>query len=156
MAFFDWVPDYSVDLLVIDNQHKKLVDLTNQIYKLRKSKLSPLECLKIIRSAISYVDEHFSTEEDIMEARKFELIESHKKEHANFITTTLKIINEFEKTGNIDLDNLATFLKTWIIKHIATIDKQHFKIMIKHGLTNEIANDFGRELPALFKITEKK
>jgi hemerythrin-like metal-binding protein len=149
MPFFTWVPNYTVGITVVDMQHMQLVDLTNTLYSLKDTKLSPLECLKLIKNAISYVENHFQTEEDIMEARKFELVESHKKEHKDFLGNIIKVVQEFESSGNIDLKSLSKYLKDWIRKHIATVDKQHFKIMMKHGLTNDIADDFNRPLDNL-------
>ena len=146
MAFFNWLPDYSVGITVVDLQHKALVDLTNTLARLKGRKISPINCVKLLNNAITYVDDHFSTEEDIMEARKFELSDSHKKEHSDFKNNVINVAKEFESTGKIDLNGLATYLREWIINHISKIDKQHFKIMKKAGLTDEIASIYNRPL----------
>ncbi len=59
MALFNWSEEYSVNVNGLDNQHKKLVDLINELHSAMKEGKSKEVLGKIIEELISYTKFHF-------------------------------------------------------------------------------------------------
>jgi len=127
-----WSNTYSVGIKTIDEQHKRLLNLVNDMYDhvLGDPKAERAYFQKIIHSAVDYIKVHFATEEKIMRATRFEGYREHKREHDSFILTVVDHIREFE-AGRNTLISFTNFLKDWILTHIAIIDKQYFAYFMK-------------------------
>jgi hemerythrin len=152
----EWYSIYSVGIDCVDRQHKALLAYTNQLYDVRNKQLAAIEKLRLIRNALSYVDAHFKTEEDIMLAIGFDKYDDHKKEHTDLVKTVFSVIADFEASGQINVKALADYLAKWIVNHIAKTDRIHFKNMIDKGLTNEFALKYVRKFERFVNIVRTK
>ena len=81
---------------------------------------------KILQEAVKYVRVHFATEEKIMLATKFAGYDEHKKAHEEFILNVAENIQNLSSGKRLTLIFFSRFLKTWILSHIAVMDKQYF------------------------------
>jgi len=121
-----WDDAYSVGFEPIDNQHKELVKIINELFNSCKKGAAAADkvFLHAIKEAANYAVNHFSDEDKYMVKVGFPKLAEHRKQHDDFVATVLKSINEFEagKTAPIDL---AHFLKNWLLNHIAISDKQY-------------------------------
>jgi len=122
-----WSHTYSVGIQMIDEQHKGLLNLVNDMYNhvLGNPEAEKAYFQKVIHQAVEYVKTHFATEEKIMRATRFDGYREHKKEHDSFILTVIEHIRGFE-AGRNTLISFTNFLKDWILTHIAIMDKQYF------------------------------
>ena len=67
MFCIEWKPEYNVHIDTIDQQHKKLVAIINELYELLTDETGVKEYIsKIIDDLKEYTIYHFSTEEDLM------------------------------------------------------------------------------------------
>jgi len=128
-----WSNTFACGIKIIDDQHKGLVNLVNEMYNhVTGDELQEHQYLKqIVQEAINYVKVHFATEEKIMTATKFSGYAEHKKEHDNFIRTVAKIIKEYNEGKRLTLAVFSKFLKEWILSHIAIMDKEYFDYLNK-------------------------
>ena len=121
-----WDDAYSVGMAEIDNQHKELVKMTNDLFLSSREGgfAADKAFLQTAKKASDYTREHFSFEEDIMQKAGYPGLADHKKQHSDFLETILKSMLEFEagKTAGIEM---ARFLKKWLLNHIAISDKQY-------------------------------
>jgi hemerythrin len=140
MPFMKWDDRYTTGVDIVDEQHRKLIEFTSQIYSFGATTLQARECLNTVKNVVTYAADHFATEERMMSVMKDEGIESHRTEHTEFMNKAITVAAEFEKTGIIDIRGLATFLARWIHSHILKTDKVTFARMTKAGLTNDMAN----------------
>jgi hemerythrin len=125
MVFVPWESKYALGVKIIDEQHKHLIDLTNELYE--KCHLGETavhdQFIKTLHMMVKYVIEHFSAEEKIMEQIRFPKIAEQKEQHAVF---TKKVIEESKKyaSGIMGVpQDLVHFLRDWIISHIAVYDQ---------------------------------
>jgi len=127
-----WSSTYSVGLKIIDEQHKELINLVNDMYNhvVDDDAAERAYFQKVIKQAVNYVKVHFATEEKILRATKFQGYAEHKKEHDSFILTVLENIREYEN-GKGNLISFTHFIKDWILTHIAIMDKQYFNYLMK-------------------------
>jgi hemerythrin len=128
-----WSPTFSVGIKLIDDQHKELFNITNDLFNhCVGNEASEREYFKkVIQSAVKYVKVHFSTEERIMLKTRFAGYENHKREHDKFVLTVAEQVRAFAVGGKFDLANFTRFLKNWVLTHIAISDKLYFEYFKK-------------------------
>jgi len=128
-----WSDRLSCGLKIIDDQHKGLVDLVNEMFNhVTGNGLQEKDYFnRVIQEAVKYVKLHFATEEKIMIATKFAGYAEHKKEHEKFVLAVVNNIKDFEAGKRLTLSSFARFLKEWILSHIAMMDKQYFEYFKK-------------------------
>jgi len=134
--FVSWDDSYSVGFEHIDNQHKELVKMVNELYKACKvgALNEDIVYLRTVSKALEYARVHFSDEEEYMGKVFYPELDEHKKQHEEFVVEIKKSIKLFEygKTAPIEM---ANFLKNWLLEHIAVSDKKYAPYLIKlaHG-----------------------
>ena len=128
-----WSKTFACGIKLIDDQHKNLVDLVNEMFnhvsgddEQEKSYLS-----RVINEAVMYIKVHFATEEKIMMATQFSGYADHKIAHDRFIATVGKNISDFSSGKKFTLYSFTNFLKNWILSHIAVMDKQYIVYLKK-------------------------
>ncbi|MDR1107237.1 MAG: bacteriohemerythrin [Treponema sp.] len=123
-----WSATYSVGIKLIDDQHKGLLNLVNDLFNHVSSDEATERAYfqKVIQTAVNYVKVHFATEEKIMLATKFPGYAEHKKAHDTFVLTVVDNIRDFEAGKKFTLAGFTRFLKDWVLTHIAIMDKQYF------------------------------
>ena len=124
-----WSPHFSVGVKLIDNQHKELLRLVNDMFNhvIGDEHEELVYFQKVIQSAIEYVKVHFQTEENIMINTKFPGYPEHKKAHDSFVLAVVDNVRDFEAGKRLTLHDFTKFLKEWILTHIAIMDKQYFE-----------------------------
>ena len=124
-----WSHTLSCGIQIIDEQHKGLVNLVNDLFNhvTGNEEEEHKYFNKVIQEAVKYVKIHFATEEKIMIATKFQGYPGHKKAHEMFILTVVDKIKEYNTGKKLTLQNFTKFLKDWILSHVAVMDKQYFE-----------------------------
>ena len=123
-----WSSTFSVGVKLIDDQHKGLLNLVNDMYNhvIGDEVAERLYFRQVIQKAVNYVKVHFATEEKIMIATRFPGYNEHKKAHNSFVLTVVQNIRDFEAGKKVTLASFTYFLKDWVLTHIAVMDKQYF------------------------------
>jgi len=124
MSFFTWKDQYELGIESIDNDHKILVGLINEIY-IALAKGEAYEIVQgIVSRLVDYAKFHFKREEDYMKLINYSEFYKHESEHIYF---SKKVYNFVEKIDagvpNITLE-VITFLRDWLINHIQQTDNK--------------------------------
>jgi hemerythrin-like metal-binding protein len=109
----------------MDQHHKKLFDLINQLYDAMNSGKGSDVTAKILGDLINYTKFHFGAEEQLQQKYGYPNFAAHKKLHEVF---TAKIAEQSEKlkSGQTVLPvSLSIFLKDWLQNHILKEDKKY-------------------------------
>jgi hemerythrin len=124
-----WSDTYSTGVTLIDEQHKGLLDLINDLFNHVSGNEAEERAYfqNVIQQAVQYVKFHFATEEKYMTSIGFPGYADHKKTHDQFVLTVITTIKEFEKGNTLTLVKFANFLKDWVLSHIAVMDMQYSK-----------------------------
>ena len=127
-----WDDSYSVGFEPIDNQHKELVKMTNELFESCKqgAAVADKAFLHTIKGAAEYARNHFSEEDKYMLQANYPKLNEHRKLHDDFLTTVGKAIQDFT-AGSTEPIGLARFLKNWLLTHIAEQDKQYAPYLAK-------------------------
>ncbi|MDR2102933.1 MAG: bacteriohemerythrin [Treponema sp.] len=124
-----WSPTFSVGVKIIDDQHKGLLSLTNDLFNhcVGDEASERAYFQEVIGKAVDYVKVHFSTEEKIMLATKFEGYWEHKREHDAFVLNVVDQIRAFNEGKPFTLMTFTRYLKNWVLTHIAVSDRLYFE-----------------------------
>lgn len=134
MSLIEWDDNLSVGIEEIDNQHKKLIELINELHSAMRERRAKDALGKIINGLKDYAVEHFTTEEKYFDQFNYLNSGSHKKEHQNFIAKVNDFKSGFDK-GKIMLSmEIMDFLKDWLISHIQKIDMAYAPFFHEKGL----------------------
>jgi hemerythrin len=141
-AVVEWNDSYSVGVELIDNQHKELIMMTNELFAgcEKGGTAAEIYFMKTIQGAVRYVKTHFATEEIILERFKYPDFLVHKKEHENFVAKVLEEVRDFESLRNFVPMDFARYLQDWVLTHIALSDKKYgvfFDDLRKKGALDE-------------------
>ena len=127
--YVQWSDAYSTGISMIDEQHKGLFDLINDLFNHVTGNKAEEQTYfqEVIQQAVQYVKFHFTTEEKYLTTIGFPGYAEHKKAHEQFVLTIITTIKEFEKGNTLTLENFANFLKDWLLSHIVKMDLQYSK-----------------------------
>jgi len=144
---FNWDQSYSVDVSEMDEQHKKLFNLINELYLSMKSGKTKENIGQIVDELVQYTKYHFGEEEKLMRIHKYPEIKQQEISHKEFVSkiqATTEKIKSGQAVVSVDLLN---FLKDWLVKHIKGLDKKYGPYMKGAKRTSA---------PASIKPVEKK
>jgi hemerythrin len=133
-ALFIWNPTYETGIKSIDTQHKKLVDILNELYDTMGKGHAKEVLGRILDELIQYTVVHFATEERLFKLHGYPDYAAHKKEHDDLTAQVKKLQADF-KSGKITLSmQVATFLKDWLKVHILQTDKKYVVFLVAKGV----------------------
>ena len=111
-------------ILLIDTQHKELVDRLNAITSMGMKSVTREETQKTLDLLGDYIIKHFNDEEALQKQSGYPKYELHKAQHQIYIGEFQKLKNEFMSNGHsarFTLD-LSNSIITWIVRHIKSSD----------------------------------
>lgn len=134
-----WEKKFELGIPAIDEQHKHLVRLCNQLHSeimLRRSssdgKAWRVALSDALRETVSYTRTHFLLEEKLMTAAGFDQLATHKKRHQEFVELISKTLSNFDQTTLQSALDFSKFLYEWILEHIAYEDKLYVKPVLEY------------------------
>ncbi len=72
-----WGPAYELGILVIDQQHKRIVDYINELDRLVGQPGAQLGVVRVLYDLVDYTESHFSFEEALMERAGYDELDDH-------------------------------------------------------------------------------
>jgi len=133
MALIQWAPILSVGVTQFDNEHKKLVDMVNNLYDAMKLGKASGAIGTILDELIKYTANHFGAEERLLQQHGYPGLAKHKAEHAALVKQVQEIQKGF-KEGKALPQNLLQFLRDWLMKHIVGEDKLYSAFLNSKGV----------------------
>jgi hemerythrin len=119
---FVWKESFSVNVELMDEHHRHLFTLMNQLEDAIGRKSSDDTVGRVIDSLAAYARMHFSAEEEILDNCQFSEIEIHRRQHDFFV----KQVEEMKATrASLHLSGIVSFLRDWFIHHISLEDKKY-------------------------------
>ncbi len=129
--FVQWTSKLNLGVAEIDSQHRKLVAYINELYQAMKNHRTKREMASIVRKLRDYTAEHFADEEKIFNASNYPSKKEHKAIHEKFVAKIDEVERQLESgAASVSMD-LLTFLKDWLIQHIAGTDTTYVEYVKK-------------------------
>lgn len=128
-----WKDSYRIGVDIIDEQHKGLFDMVENLLNIVKQQQENVkdECIKAVAFLKDYVVKHFADEEAYQRSINYEGYEKHRMIHQGFIATVLDFEKKMAESG-YDLAVVKQFtgmLVTWLIYHVASEDRRYIDLV---------------------------
>jgi hemerythrin len=135
---FSWDNSYSVDIALIDEQHRRFFEVANQAYAAAESgTTNRKELLALLLELNDYALFHLSTEENYFKQFFFVDAPLHVTMHdiyrARMNDFLLRARSESEDTQTL-VREAADFAGNWLESHIMVMDKAYTQTFKEHGL----------------------
>lgn len=146
MPLIQWTTTMSVGLDELDEDHKLLISVINQLD--RNTDAEPRsdvirQCLMQLRR---YAEFHFAREEKVMTACKFPGIGVQESEHRDFIKRIKDVTERFdagpENAANVVNRELLDFLRDWLTHHIMIEDMAYRPYVERSTVARDAAKSF--------------
>lgn len=124
MAFFEWADDLVIDNGVIDEDHRQLIAVVNELHTATTQGTGHEVVADIIERLIDYTRQHFAREEQIMASSKFPELVNHQAGHQQIIRQ-IEALKKRHDEGSVTVaSQLSTVLRDWLSVHIRRSDKE--------------------------------
>lgn len=131
---FVWSDDLSVGIQEIDEQHKVLVGLLNELHLAVSDHRGSAVCRGILDQLAEYTRVHFAVEESLMRILGYPDHENHKHEHEMLTGQVVDLQGKLD-AGKVAISfELLHFLKVWLTKHINESDKRYGGYFLSRGI----------------------
>lgn len=132
--YVEWKDEYSVGIDSIDQQHKRLLNLINQLQTAVDYSTGEEFEREALDELVDYTKTHFTYEEGLMEQNDYPDFVPHKAQHEKMIKEVEKVLSVYEEDHDTAMSNAANFLKDWLINHINGTDKEYSSYLIEKGV----------------------
>lgn len=117
-----WDQSLNTNIAVIDQQHRKLINLVNDLNDAMRAGKSK-EVLKDVLTVLAdYTRSHFSAEERLMAQRNYPDLVAHKSQHTEFIDKISDFQKRVDAGSSVVSIDMMNFLTNWILTHIKGTD----------------------------------
>ena len=144
MAFFEWEDRFSVNVATIDKQHRRVIDLTNQLHDAiqrsndlatKEAVMSEIATVKsVLESLTAYAQDHFATEEAYLLEHAYPELEQHQAAHRQYTERVSAYQRSFERPKERLSLELAEFLAKWWRGHILERDQRYAAFLSEKGV----------------------
>lgn len=130
----NWLPAYSVGITEIDEQHKRLVAMINELHEGMSAQKGRETLVSVVNGLTEYADEHFAFEEKYMQKFNYNDFIAHKRQHDAFREKVGKFRDGVVgKKLFVSLD-MMDYLKDWLVTHIQGSDMLYMDCFFDNGL----------------------
>lgn len=138
MALIGWLPAYSVNIPPIDEQHKSLFDLLNQLHdEIVVKKADHAVIGHALEELIQYTKTHFELEEQFLQSMQYPDIAKHKAKHEALTRKVMKLQQEFATGKTAMATEVMNFMLAWLTNHILRTDKRYAAFLRGERITRE-------------------
>ena len=122
-----WKESLRVGVDIIDEQHKKLFEKTEELLRNLRDKGvdHKQECVEAILFLKQYAVRHFADEEAYQKSIRYKDFDAHKALHEGFVKTVLRQEEKMAASNfaEKDIKEFTGMLITWLLYHVAGIDQ---------------------------------
>ncbi|WP_272699334.1 bacteriohemerythrin [Desulfovibrio sp. Fe33] len=132
----DWYESLSVGVPSIDEQHKRLIALTDKLFQAIMDDVGKTVMGDVLNELADYTTYHFGHEEQLLLEHGYpeDLFAEHQYEHQVLTTKVHELIGEHERNAScLDL-TVYEFLRDWTTEHMKGTDSQYSDFLIKRGV----------------------
>jgi hemerythrin len=134
MGLADWDDSYSVGIKKLDDQHKRLFEIINEMNNLTLKKTSSVIFRDVLEKLMEYIIYHFYAEEEFLKKHGYPQFDAHRREHEVMRNQVkgyyTKCVNEDFTRVNMVLEELID----WLHNHLGNSDNQYAEYFKKQGI----------------------
>lgn len=133
MAYFEWGDDLVVGNKLLDDDHRDLIGLVNELHTATSCGEGREVVGSILERLIDYTSSHFELEEAHMEKVGYPKLAQHRLQHEAMLKQARALQARFE-AGNITVAaQVSALLRDWLSLHIRREDKAMARLSTTSG-----------------------
>jgi len=126
MPLMTWTDKLSVGVGVLDEDHKKLVGMLNELFDAMRAGQGRDSLGRILNGLVQYTKFHFAREEKYFAQTGYPAAVPHKQEHDALTRQVLDVQQKYTAGASATLSlDVMQFLKNWLANHIMGHDQQY-------------------------------
>lgn len=134
MTFMPWTDELHTGIEKVDEQHKWLVDATNQLHdEVTKPNADRNVAGEILHGLVGYTFKHFIMEEELFKRLGYPESDAHMAQH-NIFTNNITSLLERHNKGETVSTEAMELLKNWLVDHIMKTDKAYVPFLKQNGV----------------------
>jgi len=126
-----WNDKLNTGIQIVDNQHRRLVELINQLFQCMKDGGDRMLLGSVVDELVDYTVTHFRTEEDLMKKHHYPDFDGHKNIHDQFVAKVGDFADKLKSGARLAPADIYKFLKDWLINHIEKQDRDGYAPHVK-------------------------
>ena len=123
-AFAPWRDDLSVGIDIIDEHHRYLFELVNDLADVVSHKRGAREVARLVKSLDAYAKVHFRSEEQMMAHYGFAGLSAQEHQHHAFEAKIQEFYEELHINPLVAQFDVLAYLRDWLVTHILIEDAQ--------------------------------
>jgi hemerythrin len=135
MNFTVWTNEMGVGVVALDDDHKKLIGIINQLHFEMEEGHDKKVLGAVLDQLVDYSKSHFAREESLLFQADYPDAPGHKMEHERFIREITALRERFSNAPPATLDaELMGFLRNWLDTHVEGADKKYGPFLTARGI----------------------
>jgi len=134
LPLLEWDDSYSVNVLKIDTQHKRLISIVNELNDAMAEGRGKDILSNTLARLINYTKEHFRDEEQLMSDQGYPDFKKHQAEHIRLTEQVIQFQKEYEDGSIAITIKMMRFLRDWLSNHIKGTDKKYGPYLNERGI----------------------
>ncbi|MDK9700828.1 MAG: hemerythrin family protein [bacterium] len=123
MTILNWEEKYAIGHPIIDQQHRNMLTIGNQLLLSLQTNRSKQETLQVLEALIAESELHFQTEEELMYRLGFGSYVNHKIDHDALKAQIKILMRECENDRVKAKNHLISIVRNWLLEHVMSYDK---------------------------------
>ena len=121
-----WTQELSVGVDLIDEQHKKMFEMADELFKAEKDRREKEFLAELFDFLDDYIKSHIADEERYMSEIGYPELALQKKEHAEFARQLQILKKEYDSSGGdiVLIINMNHIILDWLKNHISKLDSK--------------------------------
>ena len=129
-----WDSSLQLGIGQIDDQHKQLVTMINDLHRAMKQRQTMATMGGILERLVSYTVYHFGHEEKLFQKHGYPEYDQHKKIHETLVGKVVEFKSKIDRGDSTISMELMDFLKDWLVSHIKGTDKKYVPFLQEKGV----------------------
>ena len=124
----EWKKDFEIGIPSADYEHRKLVELANELHEQARDAASPEAAAAALARIASHFTAHFSVEEEAMQAIASPDLDGHRRDHQELLARIDAMLERLGR-GEAMTEALAEEMELWLVRHFHTWDISLYHIL---------------------------
>jgi methyl-accepting chemotaxis protein len=133
-ALLAWDDSLSVNIQLVDRQHRKLVEMINELFAALRAGRGNEILTPTLDALVTYTSQHFAEEERMMKAHGYPGLAEHQAAHRQLVERVSDFQQKLRQGQTSFSSDLFNFLKSWLLHHIKEVDMDYAPYLNQKGV----------------------
>jgi hemerythrin len=116
MPYIEWDPRLETGVAGIDHEHRRLVQLLNDIHELIVANADPTRIADTLADFLTLATAHFALEEKIMRDQKYPAFAQRRETHHRLLDEVRDIMDAYDAGSYREGQSLPATLRLWLFQ----------------------------------------